>query len=216
VQRIKKAAPLFNGLKVIAIATNSKKHQLIDPELIIKELGEGYDFLLVPQVDNSGEVSAFVDLLDSVASYQSDEHFTFYAHSKGVTSGQHIWGELMWRAGVDHWPDVEKMLTDHPIVGSFRVKTESLCSWFYAGTFFWLRNKDLFQRDYRYLSRDEYGGVEAWPADTFTYEESGCIFYDFGEMKLSQVVGCVGDSMEWQNAVQCFYQWPCPKRRFAL
>lgn len=185
--QLKARSSLFNGRRVIAISTGSHRHKLDDPKAVMEYLGKDFaDYITVPHVKKLGEVTAFVDLLRRVKPFTTDHDFTFYGHTKGVTKpvnpgiSVHRWGDLMYRANLDHWENVKEHLTRYPITGAFKKYGPCFggrADWHYHGTFYWFRNKDVFAHPGWATVRQQYGGTELWPATLFTHDNSGCHFY---------------------------------------
>jgi hypothetical protein len=49
--------------------------------------------------------------------------------------------------------------------------------WHYSGTFYWFRNRDVFQRDWRTVDQ-KFFGTEAYPGLLFHPDDTGCLFAD--------------------------------------
>ena len=175
---------LFNGRRVVAIATSSSRHKLDSPDEVRKAFdGEDLDILLVPHgARKLGEVTAFVPMMTRLAHLPG---YTFYAHAKGVTKhpldpAVHRWTTLMYKANLDRWDLVEKELATHAITGAFRKLGPAFgghVSAHYTGTFYWFRNDDVFKRDWRNVPA-RYGGTEMWPNNIARDGETGCHFGD--------------------------------------
>lgn len=204
---------LFNGTKTIAISTGCGLRAIDPPEAVEEYIAGRAETIRVPAVRNLGEVTAFVPLWERLQSFDGPEHCTFYGHTKGVTKpvndgiSVHRWADLMYAANLDHWKDVAAELERHPIVGAFKKVGPCFgrrADWHYHGTFYWCRNADVFDRDWRKV-RERYGGTELWPAKTFKKHEAGSIFY-----------GGAGYSMyslaETKRAEAAYRAWPWPDR----
>lgn len=155
--------PLFNGRKVVAIATGHAPFQpgvlrrrLDDPELV-KAKFPGCEFLIFQNDSARGESVAWDALWASVP--QSPADVTFYAHAKGIKWGNHhphsrwirLWSQMMYETCLDDWPSVEAALRDYPLAGS--VKKIGRCfddipasTWHFSGSFAWFRNRDWCER----------------------------------------------------------------------
>lgn len=211
--QLKRRLSLFNGRRVIAIATGSipgRYSKLDPPEDVVKYFGAGVDFIFVPHQKKLGEVTAFVDLWKRVSMFRGPNDFTFYGHSKGVTkpvdpgTSVHRWGDLMYRANLDHWDTVRETLRQYPITGAFKKVGPCFggkALWHYHGTFYWCRNADVFAGNWMALWK-HYGGTELWPAQMWRDPaSSGCHFY-----------GGIGFNMysveEVARAEACIISWP--------
>ncbi len=175
---------LFNGVRAVAIATDART----DPPEAVREYLHGHvrDFLEVQNDGNLREVTTFVPLLERIAWCVGPEHYTFYAHAKGVTKpinpgvSVHPWVGVLYAANLDYWPLVQSQLAKHPITGAFKKVGRgfgSASSWHYSGTFYWLRNADVFtRRNWRHVDW-AWWGTEAWPGLHFDPQEAGCLFH---------------------------------------
>ena len=84
----------------------------------------------------------------------------------------------MYRACFN-WGWVEESLRDHPISVPFKMPwRRDPALWFYSGTFFWMRNRDIFRIPNVLRVPQFYGGVEHWPSHIIPYDSAGCCFYD--------------------------------------
>lgn len=172
---IERRLPLFNGKKIVSVATGDDTDDIDLPwaDKIIRK----------PNNPRLGEVVTFVDKLFEVADIGSDEAF-FYCHAKGVRHNVtnettvSLWSDIMLEVLLDHWLYVGGLLNNYPIVGAFKKNGRSLAPsaaiWHYTGTFYWCRN-DIFARDWKKIEH-KYWGTEAWPGVHFTQEEGGCAF----------------------------------------
>lgn len=183
VAQLRKRRRLFNGRCVVAIATDASTDSPDD----VKALFEGWPCEFIEMPNNAGlrEVATLEPLLERVENL-SPAQATFYAHAKGVTypdARSRPITELHYETCLDYWPLVEELLRDHPVAGSFRVHDpnwfpgQSTSDWFYMGSFFWFRNKDLFrQPDWR-RADPFWCGVETYPSLHFSFAEAASIFY---------------------------------------
>lgn len=203
---------LFNGRRVIAVSTNSTRHKLDPIEAVREYIGDDCDFIKTPHRRRLGEVTAFVDLWKRVEAFQTPGDYSFYGHSKGATKPRatsvHLWGDLMYKACLDHWEDVEKDLQTHPITGPFHKTCPAFgrrVQHHYHGTFYWCRNRDVFARNWKEVPQS-YGGTEMWPGMMFTEEEAGKLFYSGGaEFSMYSM-------HEARRASHLINHWPCKER----
>lgn len=185
--RIKKRIDLFNGKRAIGIAYDDKTES---PE-VVKEYMKGYvdDFVIVKNNPFKREGTTFTELLEKVESKDKNE-ITFFCQAKGVRHGGnfenneftlHLWTDAMYRICLDNWNSVKNNLKDFAMTGSFRrfgqFKTPGNNQWHYSGSFYWFRNKDVFERNWRNLDNMIFA-VESWPGLMFKADETGCLLFD--------------------------------------
>lgn len=184
VRQLVKRIKLFNGKRIVAIATGEG----IAPAAEVRaEFGDcGIRFIEAPNSMRLRERATFEILMDAVASMDPSEA-TFYAHAKGGATigdatGVMYWRNLMYHALLDNFERVRKALGEAPIVGTHRM-TCHVCypdhlassDWHFSGAFFWFRNADVFSRDWRGALTPSGWGVEAWPGRMFSIQESHCL-----------------------------------------
>jgi hypothetical protein len=134
------------------------------------------------------EFVGFPTLLRSLSSYDRECDVTFYGHAKGVSSGAwgsgvRDWAESMYCGLLDYWPAVKRELARACCVGLWRKRQGwfpvSPSTWHYAGSFRWVRNRDMYSRKW-----DDYIADWVCPEDhvgrVFRIEESACLYGDCG------------------------------------
>lgn len=187
VEMLRKYIHLFNGKKVLALALDSLTE---NPSTVKSGLSPIFDEIIEVTNDPSlREVLTFEPLFSKVHSVNPNEA-TLYAHGKGVGRYAHPWvlrwTELLYELNidVDSWKEIQKLLINHPICGSFKKvgrgwpDNESLADWHYSGSWFWFRNRDLFmQPDWRRIDRF-WSGIESYPGLHFKPEHAACLFYE--------------------------------------
>src|SRR5690606_265454 len=107
VQQLLPRMDLFNGRRVIAIATGDG---LASPDEVVRAFaGFEVEFLTRPNSRVLRENVTFMALLERVANPDPAEA-TFYAHAKGVTRpdelGPELWRNAMYHELLDDWPRV--------------------------------------------------------------------------------------------------------------
>lgn len=195
VRQLLKRITLFNGRRVIAVATGD---DLVPPHEVRAAFGtHEVEILTRPNSRELRENATFLPLLECVAD-PDPEAATFYAHAKGVAkdvlclgdpAGSRYWRNAMYHELLDDWERIDELLTDHAIVGTHRRqhleqpriypdgKSES--PWHFAGTFFWFRNQDAFATTkWRDVWQPTGWGAEAWPGRMFDFDQSACVAYD--------------------------------------
>lgn len=195
VAQLLKRIRLFNGRRVVAIATDGRT----DPAEWVKDqfAGHVHEFIEVRNNPGLGEVTAWGALMERVET-TNPLTVTWYGHAKGVSRPVnegvtvHRWTEMMYETCLDYWPLVYETLDSHALAGSMRLTwggfTGSASVWHYSGAFFWLRNRDVFSQDWRKID-PIWGGVEAWPGIQFPQDRGAVLFhklngtpYDMGYM----------------------------------
>lgn len=173
---------LFDGKKVIAVASCDKSHTADDVQKLLPKDAIVLQFTNNP---NLREVVTFVPLLEQV---QFDIGGTiFYCHGKASTHDyrnvtSHAWADLMWHVMLDHPGLVQCALENHAIAGCFRRRQRFGLTdgyhWHFSGSFFWARCRDIFAKPgWREIDLIWYGN-ESWPGLHFSLEESVCLFLD--------------------------------------
>lgn len=195
VRQILKRIDLFNGRRVIAVATGEG---LVPPDDVRRAFGpHEVEMLTRPNSADLRENATFLPLLERI---QSDDpcEATFYAHAKGVAKdvlclgdpkGSRYWRNAMYRELLDDWERIAELLDEYPVVGTHRrlhseqpnifPDGQSSSPWHFAGTFFWFRNRDVFATDrWREVWQPAGWGAEAWPGRMFDFQQSACVAYD--------------------------------------
>lgn len=183
VDNLKKRINLFNGKRIIAVAINRVTDSMDDVKASFA--GERIDeFIQIPNNPRLREVASWEPLWSRVRSLDENE-ITFYGHAKGVTRpfnpGSTIqrWVELLYEANLDYYPIVAKLLDIYPIAGALkklgRGFQSSRSEWHYSGTFYWVRNRDFFLKEWRHIDQ-KWWGTESWPGVHFSQMEAGVIF----------------------------------------
>lgn len=207
VEMLKKAIHLFNGKKILALAFDS----LTDNPLSVRNtLSPLFDEVIEFTNDPSlREVATFESLFSKVISTDPNE-VTLYAHGKGVGHYAHPWvrrwTELLYELNIDCWSDVQRLLVDYPICGSFKKigrgwpDNESLADWHYSGSWFWFRNRDLFlQSGWRKIDRF-WSGIESYPALHFKLEHASHLFHEDNIPSMN-----LYDRKTWQTRIEPAY-----------
>ena len=195
VRQLVKRIDLFNGRRVIAVATGDG---LASPDEV-RAAFRDHEIEIISQ-PNSRELrenATFLKLLERVNSTDSTEA-TFYAHAKGVAKdihcsgdplGSRYWRNAMYHELLDDQHRIAELLEEYPVVGTHRryhaeqpqiyPDGQSSSDWHYAGTFFWFRNRDVFATDrWREVWQPTGWGAEAWVGRMFAFDQSACVAYD--------------------------------------
>lgn len=182
VMQIRKRLGLFNGRRLVAVATG---RSFDPPEAVQELLGKDQaEWLIVPNQVSKREVMSFLPLLGQFRGAGGGEA-TFLAHSKGITHpvnpgvSVHLWTHIMYTVCLDYWPHVARVLAGHPTAGCFFKDGycfDSAGRWHYSGNFWWVRNAELYKRDWRRVD-DTWWGTESYLGLHFSPEEAGCLFH---------------------------------------
>lgn len=108
-----------------------------------------------------------------------------YCHAKGVrahtrsSEAVRIWTEHMYETVVFNYEKaIQKLAEGYKVFGSYRTFADIPLSpkyrWHYSGTFFIVRAKYLKNTSVK----NGYGGVEGWPGNYITGNDSYCEFFD--------------------------------------
>lgn len=185
VRELKKRLPLFNGRRIVAIATGKEMSPI--EEVMHEFAGHRVRFIVDENDPSAGESAMFGDMLSLVQSTDSSEA-TFYAHAKGVSKpvdeSVRKWTNWMYEYCLDDIAAIRTALASHACAGAFKTITGSppenfpgrYSLWHFSGTFFWFRNAALFSRhNWRDVDR-HFWGTEAYLSKLFTPDEAYCFF----------------------------------------
>ncbi len=193
-EQLRRRIGLFNGRRVVAVATDAWCSPLTDVYRVLD--GMNVEVVEFQNDPNLREVRTFEALYERVETLDPD-HVTFWGHGKSVWQAWGAipqWAEAMYETYLDYWPLVRRVLTQFPVAGSFkrhiagwppgndpRYPQGSASQWHYSGSFLWFRNRDLFGKpDWRRIE-PFYSGIEPWPSLHFRDEEAGVLFYEWAE-----------------------------------
>lgn len=197
VEQLLQRISLFNGKRIIAIATGNRhipmiRSQPLDPPDAIRQAFAGHDveFIEVPNERAKGEMAAWRQLWGRVV---NEPGVTFYSHAKGVSKPNHPtvqwWTRLMYETCLDYWPLVEQLLRDYPVAGSFKKIGQCFLNPFcqgawtgqsshhFSGTMYWVRNDDWRMRAWDSLEL-KVGASEAAPGHWFYPDQTGTLFME--------------------------------------
>jgi len=207
IDQIRHAAPLFNGRIAIATVTGEKLASHIEVRELFRDIPVT-DWVVKPN-SKLAETVTFTDLLQIVKT-DDPNAITFRGHTKGVThtrqGAEQPWARLMWSTLMD-LPSVDDALSSHIMAGSMKCH-EPLVSnqrykWFYAGTFFWFRNREIFERDWSTMEQTRWY-PEAWPGVLCKNEEAACLCHDFTKSSVLNneywLAEAASDFERWKSA----------------
>lgn len=185
---------LFNGKRVVAVATGVG----LDPPGAVEEYLSGLNIEVVRVVNDPRhfglrEVVAWEPLWSRMPGGPQD--VTFFAHAKAVTRPWnpgvtcHTWASIMYETLLDYWPVVEGVLREKALAGPFKKVGFGFsdmpdCKWHYSGTFLWVRNAELFRRDWKAIPEVWYA-TEAFWGVLYDANEAGVVFHTAHQAKLN-------------------------------
>lgn len=182
IERIRNHQHLFNGKIAIAVVTGKG---LAAHEEVVR-LMEGIrvtDWVIAANT-NRAETETMAELLRIVKT-DDPNTITFRGHCKGVTHRRDAieqpWAEMMWQACMDI-RSVEDALASHTMAGALKCHRPLVANrrseWFYAGTFYWFRNREIFQQEWEKTEPTRWY-IEAWPEVVCKKEDAACLFFDY-------------------------------------
>ena len=176
VEQLLKRIDLFNGRRVVAIASDEETTSA--DEVVRTFRGRGIRFIKMANDARLREAGTFLQLLETVKT-DDPTVATFYGHTKGVSRARTVhavekrWAECMYRHCLDFPERVVEALSRKAMYG---VSFELEKLWIYPGTFWWFHNASLFARpDWNTLSnpitKEGVGwAVEAFPNRFFPHD----------------------------------------------
>ena len=181
VRHVRARLSQFDGRRLVSVAVDTSTERAAD---VCREFGGEVE---IRDVFNDGtqEMVSFPWLLDQVIDDSDD--LTFYCHAKGCTHttnpSSHLWCDAMVSACLDYPALVDHVMAKKSICGAFRSRQQvgtSLASFHFAGTFWRVRNRELWARDWNRMD-PEFWGAESYPGIHFQPHESACLFFDRAE-----------------------------------
>lgn len=211
VEQLRKHLPLFNGRKIITVATpgDGNKLAIESIEDVREAFGEDaslVEFIERPNDSTLWEMPAFAEMLGLVKS--TDRHeASFYFHAKGVRRAKQdairLWCEEIYRHNLGRADDAMEALRYWKAAGIARSPTTPGkgalgydCGWHFAGTGFWFRHDALFALDGWKEIAPHSHAVEAFLGTQFRSDEVFCLAHDN--------VGSVYDADYWRAAIERF------------
>ena len=202
VEHVRQRLSQFTGRRLVSVAIDTSTDTAAEVE---RAFGGEVE---IREVFNDGtqEMVSFPWLMSQLIDDSDD--VTFYCHAKGCThatnNASHLWCDAMAAACLDYPALVDWCLKSKPICGAFRSRQQvgtSLASFHFAGTWWWVRNRDLHARDWQ-RSDPEFWGAESYPGVHFSPTESACLFFDRAETAHLY-------HLDWWQSVVCpaFRSW---------
>jgi hypothetical protein len=218
VDQILRRIGLFDGRRIVAICASAPPRQAMPPRMgraswgwldhpdEVRKAFRGHDVEFVEVVNDRGlrEVATFPELFGRLEN-RDPLSVTFYCHAKGVTRPlthpAQRWADVLYEVGLDYWPLVEAALRTHPVAGPFKRHihgwSESESEWHFSGSFWWMRDADLFARPgWRRIDRF-WSGIEPYLSLHFRKDEAAGLFHDFHKPG-----GGLYDGGYWRDVVE--------------
>lgn len=190
---------LFNGRKIIVVATEGSESKLETNTLeeIQKEFGnEAKDITwleISAKQHELGEMAGWNYLweeLQKTSNLSLLEDVVFYAHAKGMSYGWNdkdtngriwvirTWTRLMYENCLDYWRETqEKLSKGYLAISAFKNHiAQNKYQWHFAGSFFWV-NAGIGINNYK-LAPKNYYGSENWVGEAIPKEVSTIICDD--------------------------------------
>ena len=182
IEQLTKRWSVFTGKKVIAVAydTNCDSIEKVK-ELFPKEAN--IHFVEVSNHPELRETHSLATLLLHASQFDRSGS-TFYAHTKGVTRKDDpavtLWTDAMYHYNLGAVEAADAQLKQFPVTGCCKrygkfAHFPKHSNYHYSGTFFWFRNKDLFDRAWTQVPQIRYG-AEAYISLLFKDAEAGCLW----------------------------------------
>lgn len=182
VDQIKKRLHVFNGVKLIYVATDDRTDKFED---VVQYMdSDNIEWRHMKNNPRIGEVSTWIHAWATIKNFSG---YLFSCHAKGVTQDwrNHLtikrWTELMYETCLDYPDTRNQILARNPIAASFLMHGFIFpkASHAYSGTFLWMDIEKV--KDKVFNLPFTHWGIEAWPGRYFT---PGCIFYEGGQYNL--------------------------------
>lgn len=190
VSQLRKYANLFNGRRIVTIATAGPTERLAldSPAEVRRAFGadaDGIEFLERPNDPNYWETPAFRDMLAMIESRDPAEA-TFYFHAKGVRRANQTairpWCKAIYEHNLDRFDEVREILSAYPVCGIAKIPQNPNAfpgggNWHFAGTGFWFNHAALFSRTHWHSIHDHSHAVEGYLSTQFDSDDAYCLAY---------------------------------------
>jgi len=186
IEQIRKYASLFNGKICIGIGADKETATVAEVRELMADIPVS-EWVIVKNTKARAETLTHVELLKCVQT-NDPNHLVFRYHTKGVTHAktgiEQEWAKLMWQVNMD-LQSVHDAMASHLTCGAMRSQTPLVTrpgsgNFFFAGSAYWMRCKEIFERDWMTTEHDRWW-VEYVPAHLFQLSESACLLHDFTE-----------------------------------
>lgn len=181
IDQIRKHRDKFNGKVIIGVGVDKHTVTIEEVQRLCQDIQ--VDHWLRADNNKLAETLTHVEMF-SLLKTDDPNTVIFRGHTKGVTKARDAveqkWAEVMWTGNMD-LASVEDALASHGTCGVMRSQTpltpKKPGDFFYAGSFYWMRAKEVFARDWAW-KEDNRWVVEYVPSHLFSFSESACIFHD--------------------------------------
>lgn len=174
IERLKEFWNIFNGRKLISIVYGPG---LEKTEEAMKCFTADAEFMVSENCPLLCETKTFVRGLSRLKS-DDPEEVTFYAHAKGGRQAEESlanvqrWVDSMYVLNLSSPELVDRLMLQYSSLGCYRQDYSYRGSrWHYSGTFYWLKHRDLFSRNWTDIEPTKFGS-EGYPGRHFKIEES--------------------------------------------
>jgi hypothetical protein len=182
---------IWNGRKILCVVASTSRDKHLTSISSFDEYREqlldlGFEIEEFTNNRKLREAAYFTHVLEKLKSEDPSEAIC-NLHTKGVTYGNHPesvvhrWGDTMFETVAANWREAINSLNGFGCTGSFKrygqFRTLGNNRWHYSGTFYWLRSRDLFRRNWEYIDQSFFG-TESYVGSHFTKDEGACLFLD--------------------------------------
>jgi hypothetical protein len=182
---VARASAAFDGLKLVAIATDHTTDPVSEVERVLA--GTGCEVEAFVNRPDRREVASFGWLFGRASEFVTPGDVTVWGHAKGSTrplnTTCHRWAGVLETVFFDHLPAVERVLGSYPVAGCFKkvgrgwAAYESKSEWHYSGSWWAFRNRPLFSKEGWDRADRFWCGAETYPSLHFPNHEAGCVFH---------------------------------------
>lgn len=175
VEQLLKRIDQFDGVRSIGIVTSNDA----DSPQIVQKMFDGHridNWLILQNDPSKAESVTFKRLLLTV---EHEPGITFYGHAKGVKypdGGTRDWANAMYRLCLDEPEWIDEELKCHVAAGAFLQpefwSDSTRYGWYFSGTFFWIKNQDIFSLPNWSEIRATYHGSELWIGELISRKQA--------------------------------------------
>jgi hypothetical protein len=207
VSELRRRISLFNGRRIIGVATGPETNTLADVQAAFA--GNGCEFIEVANNKDRREGTTLVPMYELLKGFIGPEDVTLHGHAKGISSeawsrGSRRWHDACVESCLDYWPLIQGCLLQFPMVGPFKRQHsifavpgfKSRSQWHFSGAWRWFRNRDLFARDWRYVE-PFWCGSETHPSMTFAAHEAWGLI-----LEVPAAGQCLYEEPYWRSTAQ--------------
>ena len=209
INKLRKYIPKFNNKRIVNIATGDG---LYSPDYVKDKLsGLDVQFFETPDSNEYRESLGFFEkLLPAVESLDTNE-YTFFGHSKSNSDKRQLdsykrphrlWTEYCYNHNLSDIDGVVDKLQTYHTYGIFKrtIGLETVASdskWHYSGTFFWFKNSEIFNKDWKSKIDSGRYGTEAFLGRLIDDNNSYCAFNLNGD--LGKPMSIFDENSSWKS-----------------